>query len=135
MLKLTAAGIAAGVAAHSGAATPAAGGTGSPAVIGVVTYRIDPAGALDGVWSIPDYAGRTGTERASGGIPGQLAGTYRVEIHDPDRHPIFSGTLELSQERETWRLVWTGSDGSRYLGIGLQPSSESLCAAYWGPVT
>jgi hypothetical protein len=67
-------------------------------VIGVATYRIEPDGSLDGVWTVPRLAGRLGRELVTGGMLGQLAGIYRVGTYDPDGQPFFHGTLEIVPE-------------------------------------
>jgi hypothetical protein len=104
-------------------------------VIGVATYRIGSDGTLDGVWTVPEYAGRLGRELVTGGTPGQLAGTHRVEIYDPDGQLVFHGTLEIVPEGQAWRFLYTGTgvtgEPERYEGLALQ-QGEHLALSYWG---
>jgi hypothetical protein len=132
LLRLLAGGAIGGIAGTARALPAPAGGP--PAVIGVVTYRIGADGTLEGVWTIEAYNGRLGRERASGGTPGRLAGSYDVVIDDPDARQIFAGTLTIAAEGEAWRMTWTGADGRRYDGLGLRQGEAALAAAYWGPV-
>jgi hypothetical protein len=124
------------LAAGSGPVVAIAGqGDGkAPAVIGVATYEVGADGTLDGVWTIESYAGRLGTERASGGTPGRLPGTYAVAIHNPDGIQVFEGTLKLEALGAAYRMTWSGVDGTRYAGLGLRRDQGPLSAVYWGPV-
>src|SRR5262245_25562219 len=83
-------------------------------VIGVAVYRIGPDGTPDGVWTVPRYAGRLGSERVTSGMPGQVAGTHRVETYDPDGRLVFHGTLEIAPEGQAWRfLIYRHGDHRR----------------------
>lgn len=103
----------------------------SAPVCGVVVYEAR-AGELRGRWTVntPAYEGKTGTEVATGGEPGVLAGTYEVEIFDPDGRSIYRGTLRIAQVGDSYRLEWRGGDGD-FDGLGLTVPGNQLAASYW----
>jgi hypothetical protein len=69
--------------------------TGSLNLAGIIIYKINQDGTLDGRWTHPDLKGMTGTERATGGTPGKLDGTYKVETYDEGNKEIFRGSLDI----------------------------------------
>lgn len=113
---------------------------------GIVTYQIGKDGSLDGRWTHQDLQGKVATERAWGGTPGQLAGTYSVEIKTPDNHKLFEGSLTVAAIGEAYALTWTGRKllpqprVARFSGIGTVENGETLVATFqeeepWGRAT
>jgi hypothetical protein len=103
---------------------------------GVVTYKIGQDGSLRGHWTHRDLEGRMGTERAWGGIPGQLAGSYDVEIETPDKRKIFEGSLGIATIGEAYALTWTGRQllplprDAKYSGIGTVERGDMLVSTF-----
>lgn len=134
-LTLLGSGILAGLgAAHTVPTQAIASAGGVPQVYGLATYRVLPDGTLDGIWTIPAYEGRIGTERATGGPGGGPAGHYGVEIYNPDGELDLQGTLEVAAQGSAWRLTWLDVGGDRYEGVGLTQADGGLAVMYWGPV-
>lgn len=103
---------------------------------GVVTYRIGQDGTLQGRWTHRDLQGRMATERAWGGEPGHLAGTYRVEIETPDNRRLFEGSLTIAAVGEAYALTWAGRvllpmpRDARFSGIGTVERGDTLVATF-----
>ena len=99
---------------------------------GVITYKINADWSLDGRWTHPDVAGKTGTEKASGGVGG-LGGVREVQIYGPDGSQIAAGSLTIAAEGDRYALTWSVSEGGRqsvFTGVGLIDASGSLAACF-----
>ena len=105
-------------------------------IAGVIIYKINRDGSLDGRWTHPEFNGLTGTERAIGGTPGRIEGKYNVEIYDPGNSAMFRGTLDIAPIGAAYSLTWVGMNlpegdsHSRYSGIGLVESNSMLVACF-----
>jgi hypothetical protein len=94
-------------------------------IAGVVRYQVQPDGSLDGRWTHSDLGGRIAAERASGGTPGQLAGSYAVEIHAPEGEKLYEGELVIQPFAESYTLAWSGyllipvREPATFSGIGM----------------
>jgi hypothetical protein len=105
-------------------------------VAGVIVYRINGDGSLDGHWTHVEFGGATGAERATGGTPGVITGGYRVEIFDPENNPMFRGSLDIQPLGKAYSLTWVGTNlpanggTSKYVGIGLVEGGNSLVASF-----
>jgi len=105
-------------------------------IAGVIVYQINPDGSLDGRWTHPEVKGSTGTERATGGTPGRVAGKYNVEIFDGANNKILKGSLEIAPLGSVYSLTWVGTplpasgQVSTYTGVGLVPRDGMLAASF-----
>jgi hypothetical protein len=108
----------------------------SPAFVGVAAYLVHGDGTLDAVWttSISSAERGLGTERLSGGVPGELPGTYTLGTFDSQGRLILQGTTTITQKGKAYALHWDGSDGSTYDGIGVCEGDNVLAASYWPSV-
>jgi hypothetical protein len=103
---------------------------------GVIIYRINQDGSLDGRWTHPELKGMTGTERATGGTPGKWEGVYDAEIYVGGQEAIFRGSLEIRPMGAAYTLNWVGTqippsgNSSTYTGIGLVEADNVLVAAF-----
>ena len=98
---------------------------------GIVVYAIGD-GELRGKWTVnnPAYAGKTGTEIATGGKPGVLEGVYDVDIFNPEGKNIYQGKLRVTKVGATYQLEWRSAQGN-YSGLGLPAEDNMLAANYW----
>lgn len=102
-------------------------------IYGVALYRIQNDGTLDGKWTLSTANGEVGTELATGGRSGQLAGTYQVQSTDPgEQDSSFTGELTITQSRDTYQVTWNVDDQT-YRGIGLRV--EDWLVVGWGTST
>lgn len=105
-------------------------------VAGVILYKVNRDGTLDGRWTHAAVGGRISTERASGGTPGVLLGTYHVEIKTLDQTLLFEGSLSIKQLGDAYALLWSGDQlipnrrPARFSGIGVLEGPESLVATF-----
>jgi len=105
--------------------------------IGYVEYEIDTDGSLSGDWVLRAESGTiTGSERAWGGEPGTLPGTYRVEIFS-DGSRVFSGRLlitSIDATKKQYAMQWNGKDASDqkavYYGVGMNDPEDRLTALW-----
>jgi hypothetical protein len=105
-----------------------------PQFVGVAVYRVNSDGTLNAVWTTSDSLGQgLGTERLSGGIPGQLPGTYALQIFDNQARLILEGTTTIAQRGPAYALRWDGNDGSVYEGMGLLQDGAVLAVTYYLP--
>ncbi|MCT7970907.1 hypothetical protein [Laspinema olomoucense] len=89
-------------------------------IYGVALYRIQDDGTLDGKWTLSSAEGEVGTELATGGRSGELAGSYQISSTDPgEEDSAFSGELTITQSRDTYQVTWNVDDQT-YRGIGLR---------------
>jgi hypothetical protein len=99
-------------------------------IAGVVTYKINQDGSLDGRWTHPDLMGKTGTEKASAG---KLPGVRAVHIYGPDGTEISSGSLTIAALGDVYSLTWSVSQRGKqsvFTGIGLVNDNGSLAASF-----
>jgi len=99
---------------------------------GVITYRINADWSLDGRWTHPDVAGKTGIEKASGGVGG-LGGVRQVQIYGHDGAQIAAGSLTIAADGDRYLLTWSVSEGGKqsvFTGVGLIDGSGSLAACF-----
>lgn len=105
-------------------------------IAGVIVYKINQDGSLEGRWTHPEFKGLTGTERATGGTPGRIDGRYNVEIYDGENNAMFRGTLDSAPIGVAYALTWVGMNlpasdvQSKYTGIGLIENNNKLVAAF-----
>jgi uncharacterized protein (TIGR02246 family) len=101
-----------------------------------VIYKIGKDGSLDGHWTHRDLQGKIATEQATGGTPGQLAGTYSVLINTPDERRVFEGSLTIAALGEAYRLTWSGRQllpvprDARFSGIGTIEEGDTVVATF-----
>lgn len=99
---------------------------------GVITYKTNADWSLDGRWTHPDVAGKTGIEKASGGVGG-LGGVREVQIFGPDGAQIAAGALTIAAEGDGYALTWSVTEGGKqsvFMGVGLIDASGSLAACF-----
>jgi hypothetical protein len=94
---------------------------------GLMLYKINPDGTLNGQWTAAATKGKVGSEQASGGIPGQLQGSYDINGVD-SRNKNYQGTLNILSTGETYKVTW--SVGEQFEGIGLR--IDDWLAVCWG---
>jgi hypothetical protein len=100
--------------------------------IGVAAYQVNDDGTLHGPWTTSRTLGSAlGTERLSGGTPGQLAGTYACQTFDNQARLILEATTTISPSGPAYAMRWDGADGSTYEGMGLLQNGTVLAATYW----
>jgi hypothetical protein len=103
---------------------------------GIVVYKINGDGTLEGVWAYPPLGGRVGTEIARGGSPGKIEGDYEVTIYGSNKEEIYNGNLKIEKEGEVYKLEWTGDllipprREMSFTGIGLM-AGQAYFAATW----
>lgn len=89
-------------------------------IYGVALYRIQNDGTLDGKWTLSTAQGEVGTEFATGGRSGQLAGSYQVRSTDPgEPDSTFTSELTITESRDIYQVTWNVDDQT-YRGIGLR---------------
>ncbi len=89
-------------------------------IYGVALYRIQDDGTLDGKWTLSNAQGEVGTELATGGRSGQLAGSYEIRSTDPgEEDSSFTGELTITESRDIYQVTWNVDDQT-YRGIGLR---------------
>lgn len=105
-------------------------------VAGIIVYKINRDGSLDGHWTHTALGGRMATEGATGGTPGDLIGVYHVEIASVDGARLFEGSLSIDQLGEAFALTWSGDQlvpnrrPSHFTGIGVLAGPDSLVATF-----
>jgi hypothetical protein len=97
-------------------------------IAGVVIYKTNEDGSLDGRWTHPDLMGKTGTEKASEGAR-KRPGVRAVHIYGPDGTEISSGYLTIAADGDGYALTWSvsqpGDSGSLAASFQEQEQSES----------
>lgn len=89
-------------------------------IYGVALYRIQNDGTLDGKWTLSTANGEVGTELATGGRSGELAGSYQIQSTDPgEEDSAFGGELTITESRDIYQVTWNVDDQT-YRGIGLR---------------
>ncbi len=87
---------------------------------GVVLYRINGDGTLKGRWTIPGANELEGTEEATGGPIGALAGDYEIKGTNPGGKGGYEGKLRIRKTGATYQLRWTIPGSQPYYGVGLK---------------
>ncbi|MFB2921318.1 hypothetical protein [Aerosakkonema funiforme] len=84
---------------------------------GVSLYKINGDGTLDCRWITPSNKGAIDTEKAVGGTPNELEGSYQVRGTISNLGD-YEGTLNISKLSDTYQILW--SMGVEYQGVGLR---------------
>ncbi|MFB2838578.1 hypothetical protein [Floridanema evergladense] len=100
------------------------------AAYGVSLYQINSDGTLDGKWATGYCTGIVETEKAVGGTPNQVAGTYNVQGTFKNTS-IYEGVLQVTSLGEIYQVSWLV--GHEYKGVGLQVNDQLIVA--WGEGT
>ncbi len=82
---------------------------------GVVLYKINPDGSLDGkagYWGVNESENETATQTSGS----DLAGEYEVKGKNPEGND-YAGKLSVKQEGEGYKFLWTGADTIEGFGI------------------
>lgn len=84
----------------------------------IVIYKIGKDGTLDGKWTTASDAGEIGTDKATGGTPGQVEGDYQVVGTNPGSGGRYRGILNIRKTGDTFQLTW--AVGTSWRGVGLR---------------
>lgn len=103
-------------------------GTDEESGSGILIYQIGKDGTLDGKWTEASAAGEIGTEKATGGTPGQVEGDYQVVGTNPGSGRRYRGILNIRKTGDTYQLTWAA--GTSFRGVGLR-SGDWLIVG-WG---
>lgn len=102
-------------------------------IYGVVLYKINQDGTLEGRWTYSQAGGAVGTEKASGGIRRKLEGEYRIEGTDPGRPDSkYNGLLRINKVKNIYQVSWI-VENQVLLGVGLQVDDWLIVG--WGQGT
>ena len=92
-------------------------------IYSIMLYRINPDGSLSGRWVTSATQGETPkifTEKASGGNPVTLEGSYQVKGNEQvDGAEAYEGVLDVCMLGETYQLTWYLGRAT-YSGVGLR---------------
>lgn len=94
---------------------------------GISLYHINYDGTLDGKWAAANNTGIIDTEKAVGGTPNQVAGTYNVQ-GTMGKTGNYEGVLQVTPVGEIYHISWVV--GGEYKGVGLQVKDQLIVA--WG---
>lgn len=94
---------------------------------GISLYHINSDGTLDGKWAAANNIGNVDTEKAVGGTPNQVAGTYNVQ-GTIGKTGSYEGILQVIPLGEFYQISWLV--GAEYKGVGLQVNDRLMVA--WG---
>ena len=94
---------------------------------GISLYHINSDGTLDGKWAVANNTGIVETEKAVGGTPHQVAGTYNVE-GTMGKNGSYQGVLQITSLGEVYQISWLV--GTEYKGVALQVNDKLIVA--WG---
>ena len=94
---------------------------------GISLYHINSDGTLDGKWTANNTTGFVDTEKAVGGTPNQVAGTYNVQ-GTLWKHGTYEGTLKITPLGDIYQISWVV--GVEYKGVGLRVNDRLIVA--WG---
>lgn len=100
-------------------------GEGEAAEYGVVAYKINPDGSLFGRWA--NNSGLVGTERWTGGKPGQIEGAYQVEGSNFNG-TSYQGKVSVHKTEDVYQIKW--DRGIEYRGVGFR--SGDYLVVGWG---
>jgi hypothetical protein len=87
---------------------------------GVVLYKINADGTLDGWWTVPGVTEAEGLEKLTGGAPGVLEGEYDLRGTNPGNKGGYKGKLNIRKTGETYQLDWTIPGTPAYRGVGIR---------------
>jgi hypothetical protein len=101
----------------------------SPEMFGVVFYKINGDGTLDGTWTVVGAAANQtdGVEKATGGIPGRVEGRYLVTGSNPGSQAPYGGQLEITRTGATYQLKWKVGNSSN-TGVGIKVDDDLFAA-------
>jgi hypothetical protein len=105
-------------------------------IAGLVIYEIRLDGSLVGRWTHPRLQGKMATERAWGGTPGKLEGSYDVEVYTDDGRRLFVGSLKVQPIGQAYTLTWSGAQllpqrsEVTFTGIGVVANPQMLVATF-----
>ncbi|MGA9382148.1 MAG: hypothetical protein WBV73_25590 [Phormidium sp.] len=94
---------------------------------GIGLYQINSDGTLDGKWAAANNTGIVETEKAVGGTPNQVAGTYNVQ-GTLGKTGSYEGVLQVTPFGEFYQISWVV--GTEYKGVGLRVNDRLIVA--WG---
>lgn len=94
---------------------------------GISLYQINSDGTLDGKWAAANSTGIIDTEKAVGGTPNQVAGSYNVQ-GTMGKSGRYKGALQVTPFGEVYQISWLV--GAEYKGVGLQVNDRLIVA--WG---
>ena len=98
---------------------------------GVVFYKVDGRGTLNGKWIVTGTSAELsdGVESATGGTPGKLEGHYLVTGLNPGSQAPYAGELDITRTSATYKMQWK-VDKSSYTGVAIEVDDELF--AGWG---
>ncbi|HEY9302145.1 MAG TPA: hypothetical protein VIQ31_38415 [Phormidium sp.] len=102
-------------------------GCSSNEAYGISLYHINGDGTLDGKWAAANSTGIVDTEKAVGGTPNQVEGTYNVQ-GTMGKTGTYQGVLQVTRLGEIYEISWLV--GTEYKGVGLQVNDHLIVA--WG---
>jgi hypothetical protein len=98
-------------------------------IYGVILYRIQSDGTLEGKWTYSNTADQViGQETATKEGDDDLEGRYRVAGEDIEGE--YEGTLEIRRSGDTYQFDWS-VDNQTLRGVGLR--SDDWLIVGWGP--
>ena len=99
---------------------------------GVVFYKIEPDGTLNGSWMVTGAGAdeSDGTEKAIGGAPGKVEGEYSIIGSNPGSKNRYGGKLRIKRTGDTYQLQWNVND-SITTGVGIRVDDD-LYVAFGG---
>lgn len=97
---------------------------------GVVFYRINDDGTMNGNWTLSGAAidQSDGTEKAVGGTPGMIEGDYSVSGSNPGSQGRYGGKLRITLTGETYQMRWE-VENSVITGVAIKVG-EDLFAVF-----
>ena len=98
---------------------------------GVVFYKIDGRGTLNGKWIVTGTSAELsdGVENATGGTPGKLEGHYLVTGLNPGSQAPYAGELDITRTGATYQMHWK-VDKSSNTGVAIEVDDDLF--ATWG---
>ena len=103
-------------------------GTDEEAGSGIVIYKIGKDGTLEGKWTTASAGGEIGTEKLTGGTPGQVEGDYQVVGTNPGSGGRYKGVLNIRKTGDTYQLSW--AVGTSFRGVGMRTGDWLIVS--WG---
>lgn len=94
---------------------------------GITVYTINNDGTLDGQWTTPSSRGAVSIERAVGGTPGELEGSYQI-TDTIVGVGNYEGTLDIRGLNDFYEVFW--SLGVEYKGAGFRVGDKLFVT--WG---
>jgi len=102
-------------------------GCSSGEAYGISLYHINNDGTLDGKWAAASNIGTVESEKAQGGTPGEIAGSYQVK-GTIGKTRSYQGVLNIIPFGEIYQISWMV--GGDYKGVGLLVDDKLIVA--WG---